>query len=589
MIANRLSLFLLLIVVGFLLFLPGSGACSLWDVDEAHNAECAREMFDSGNWVVPTFNFALRSDKPALLYWIMMIFYGLIGVSDFAARLGSTVFGIGTLLVTSELGRRMFDAKTGILAGIVLSTSVMFCVSSRAATPDALLIFWVAATMLVFWISSSAGGRGWLIGCGLTMALAVLAKGAVGLLLPMTILTLFLLWERRLHLLWDRRLLWGVVLFCLVALPWYVAVGIETKGAFLRGFFWKHHVERFQQPMEGHAGSVFYHPLVFLVTFSPWSAFLGATVWSSTGRRMANDCSETSATAGSGASAYRLLWCWIGVWFVFFSLAGTKLPNYTLPAFPAVALLTARFLTRWADGKIGLPGIWMVLGFVLCSLMGAAITAGLIVAAGKIPQIPLEGRTFPELLQLVPLGFVLLSAGCLSAWLVNRERRWAAVACVAVASVITVGGLAATGPGIVARQRAPYALAQAVVRHQVEDEVEIACLDFYQPSLVWYTQRHIARLDSPRAAIDHLHSVKQTYLVTPRGSWDQFASRIEGPVAVLAAAWDFMANQEIVLVSNRPPIHSSELLLDQYGATDSNGLPENPLARFGRTSTRLRN
>lgn len=588
MITSRLPNILLLILLGFLLFLPGSGACPLWDVDEAHNAECAREMFDSGNWVVPTFNFALRSDKPALLYWIMMVLYGLIGVSDFAARLGSAVFGIGTLLVTSELGRRMFDARTGVLAGIVLGTSVMFCVSSRAATPDALLIFWVAATMLVFWISYSARGRSWLMGCGLTMALAVLAKGAVGLLLPMTILTLFLLWERRVHLLWDRRLLWGVVLFSLVALPWYVAVGIETKGAFIRGFFWKHHVERFQEPMEGHAGSVVFHPLVFLVTFAPWSAFLGATVWASTGRRMALDWSTTSATGVSAASAYRLLWCWIGVWFLFFSLAGTKLPNYTLPAFPAFALLTARFLTRWADGQIALRGL-MVLGFVLCSLIGAAIIAGLIVAAGKIPQIHLEGRTFPELSLLVPLGFVLLVAGALSAWLANGQQRWAAVVFVAVASVITVAGLAAWGPGTVARHRAPYALAQAVLHHQVEDEVEIACLDFYQPSLVWYTQRHIARLDSSRAAIDHLHSVKQTYLVTPRGTWEHLASRIKGPVAVVAAAWDFMANQEIVLVSNRPPTHSSELLLDHHQSQAENGFPENSLGRFSKTSTRLRN
>jgi hypothetical protein len=420
------------------------------------------------------------------------------------------------------------------------------------------------------------------------MALAVLAKGAVGLLLPMTILTLFLLWERRIHLLWDRRLLWGVVVFSVVALPWYVAVGIETKGAFIRGFLLKHHLERFQEPMEGHAGSVLFHPLVFLVTFAPWSAFLGATVWASAGRRIAHDVSGTSATAVGASSAYRLLWCWIGVWFLFFSLAGTKLPNYTLPAFPAFALLTARFLTRWADGQIGLPGILMVLGFVLCSLIGAAITGGLIVASGKVPQMPLDGRTFPGLFQLFPLGLPLVICGILSAWLGTGPRRWPAVVSIVVASVFTVAGLAAWGPGTIARHRAPYALAQAVLRHQVENEVEIACLDFYQPSLVWYTQRHNARLDSPRVAIDHLHSVKQTYLVVPRRTWEQLASRVEGPAVVVAAAWDFMANQEIVLVSNRPPKRSSELLWNQHGSQDEKEFQESSLGRFRKTSNRLR-
>jgi hypothetical protein len=273
---------------------------------------------------------------------------------------------------------------------------------------------------------------------------------------------------------------------------------------------------------------------------------------------------------------------------LFFSLAGTKLPNYTLPAFPAFALLTARFLTRWADGQIGLPGILMVLGFVLCSLIGAAITGGLIVASGKVPQMPLDGRTFPGLFQLFPLGLPLVICGILSAWLGTGPRRWPAVVSIVVASVFTVAGLAAWGPGTIARHRAPYALAQAVLRHQVENEVEIACLDFYQPSLVWYTQRHNARLDSPRVAIDHLHSVKQTYLVVPRRTWEQLASRVEGPAVVVAAAWDFMANQEIVLVSNRPPKRSSELLWNQHGSQDEKEFQESSLGRFRKTSNRLR-
>ncbi|MCS6975826.1 MAG: glycosyltransferase family 39 protein [Gemmatales bacterium] len=577
MFSSRIFASALLIAAGLALFLPGLGSCPLWDVDEAHNAECAREMYDSGNWVVPTFNFVLRTDKPALLYWVMMSWYGLLGVTEFAARFGSVLSGLGTMLATCELGRRMFDPKTGLLAGIVLGSCVMFMVSSRAATPDALLILGVTVTMLVFWMSYSSGSRWWFLGCGASMALAVLAKGAVGLVLPILIMAGFLLWERRLRLLWDRRLLWGAVLFALLAVPWYVAVGVETKGAFIRGFFLKHHLERFQQPMEGHAGSVLFHPLVFLVTFAPWSAFLGLTIWSATGRRMSEVSADSLSSAntdkpGTSVAAYRVLWCWIGVWFVFFSLAGTKLPNYTLPAFPAFAILTARFLTRWADGQMKLPRIWMILGFSICSLIGVSVAGAMIVASGVVPQILEEGRSFPELLWLAPWGLILAVTAMVAVLLSSRELRWPAVVAVCLGAVMTLGGLAAWGPQRVARHRAPFDLAQAMLHHQAEREVEIACLGFYQPSLVWYTQREVKRLDEPRAAIDHLHSVKQTYLVTPRRLWEQLAGRVKTPTAIVGAAWDFMANEEIVLITNRPlrDSHEPDRSLRGTSLADSN-------------------
>src|SRR5437660_12286207 len=121
---HRAGHYVLLAVIAAGLFLPNLGGPSLWDIDEGNNAEAAREMMESGNWVVPTFNYELRTDKPALLYWLQIAAYRLFGVNEFAARLPSALAGILTLLVTYELGRRMFDARTGLLAGIVLGTTL---------------------------------------------------------------------------------------------------------------------------------------------------------------------------------------------------------------------------------------------------------------------------------------------------------------------------------------------------------------------------------------------------------------------------------------------------------------------------------
>src|SRR5579885_733270 len=100
---------LLLVAVCDVLYLPNLGGPGLWDIDEGNNSECAREMFDSGDWVVPHFNGLLRVDKPALLYWLQATAYRQFGVNEFSARLPSVLASLLAVLLTYELGRRLFD------------------------------------------------------------------------------------------------------------------------------------------------------------------------------------------------------------------------------------------------------------------------------------------------------------------------------------------------------------------------------------------------------------------------------------------------------------------------------------------------
>src|SRR5690349_14543704 len=113
----------LLVAVAALVFLLNLGGARLWDEDEPKNAQCAREMLARGDWIVPTFNQELRTDKPVLLYWLMMPAYLLLGVSELAARLPSAVLAIGTSVLTYHLGRKLFSPQIGLWAGIILATS----------------------------------------------------------------------------------------------------------------------------------------------------------------------------------------------------------------------------------------------------------------------------------------------------------------------------------------------------------------------------------------------------------------------------------------------------------------------------------
>src|SRR5690349_16389027 len=107
--------YLLLIALCLLLYLPNLGLPSLWDIDEGNNLVCMREMLAADNWRVPTFNFRLRVDKPALLYWLQMFAALRFGVGEFAGRLPSALAALLTVLATYELGRSMFGRAAGLL------------------------------------------------------------------------------------------------------------------------------------------------------------------------------------------------------------------------------------------------------------------------------------------------------------------------------------------------------------------------------------------------------------------------------------------------------------------------------------------
>src|SRR5574341_942041 len=96
---NQALLIFALLALSGLLFFIGLGSMGLTDRDEGRNAEAGREMFETGDWLSPTFNYEPRFAKPALVYWLMSISYSLFGVDEFSARLPSAIFGLGSIVL----------------------------------------------------------------------------------------------------------------------------------------------------------------------------------------------------------------------------------------------------------------------------------------------------------------------------------------------------------------------------------------------------------------------------------------------------------------------------------------------------------
>lgn len=300
----------------------------LYGLDETKNAQCAREMLMRGDWIVPTFNGQLRTDKPPLHYFFMGLAYRLFGISEFSARFFSGIFGALTILLTFGFGCRHLGTGAGWLSALSLLASLHYSIQMRMSVPDPYLVFWMTGTSLAAFEGVETRQKRWFYFAYVTAAFGMLTKGPVAVALPGLTLFLYITLTRQWSwaLVRAAQLPVGILLWGVIALPWYVAVHQQTNGAWTDGFFFKHNLERFSAPMEGHGG-FFGLPLVFvLVGMLPFSVFLPIAlgrVW-------------------KVQTAHPLLtFCLLaaGVIVLFFMASGTKLPNYTVPAYPFVALL----------------------------------------------------------------------------------------------------------------------------------------------------------------------------------------------------------------------------------------------------------
>ncbi|MFL5340010.1 MAG: ArnT family glycosyltransferase [Gemmataceae bacterium] len=547
---------LVILTAAAVLTLPGLGRASLWDMDEGLNAEAAREMLESGNWVVPKFSFQLRDAKPALLYWLQAGTYRLFGVNEFAARLPSALAAALAALLSYELARRMFSPAAGLLGGLILISTLTVSQSGRFANPDALLLGCTALTFSCFWAGYAPGRagepprRGWFVPLGATCGLGMLAKGPVGLVLPGATILLFLAWQRQLWTLLDRRLFLGAAAFLLVALPWYAAVSIETRGDFATGFFLKNNFGRYLRPMEDHRGPVYYHAGVLLMGFAPWSALLPVALWYAMRRPAAANTPFSPVRATDPAR--RLLLCWFAVYLAFFSLSATKLPNYTLPLYPAVALLTGQFLDCWRRGETR-PPVWLVtVGLASLPAIGIGTVAALQVLGGGWSIPSLHVTTMENLQRTWWIGLIPILGGLLGLLGLIAGRRRLVIGSFCVTSVLFLSALGLFLADRVDALKATRGLVAEAHTFDRGRDIRLASFQYTQPSLVFYNQREVRPLLNDEQVVEFLNSPLPAYLFVPEPVWNAVAAKHPGLARpTLARKWDLYKQCEIIVVSNQ--------------------------------------
>ena len=544
---RRTGHYLLLVLAHLAMTLPNLGAHSLWDMDEGVNAEAAREMIESGNWITPYYNYELRSAKPALLYWLQGTSYRVFGVSEFAARFPAVLCGLVTLLLTYELARRMFDPLTGLLAGVSLASCIEFCMISHAATPDPPLLMFVTLTFTLYWLGSSNGNRWWYVPTAAAMGLAVLAKGPIGLGLPAMIIVLHLAATKSLRSLLCWRTLHGISTFFAVCAPWYLLVTLDTKGRWTKAFFLNENVGRFSTAMDNHSAGPWFHVAFLFVLLAPWSVFLIGAVW--LGIKNARNPMVDSTNEGH-TSAVRLLLIWIGVFLVIFSIAATKLPNYVLPIYPALAILIGRFLATWKDQREEIPRWMMPAALAGLAFTGVVMTIGLLIAGGTITFSFIKLTPIESLGQWAWIGGIPLVCSVICFWRWSAGDRGGMLREFSIGAVTCLACLAGLVPVAFEEHKVPKYFARELGLHQPDRDIRIGTINWYRHSLVFYAEREVSRLLKPEEANDWLRVPRSTYLIIPRRDWPGVEKLIREKYREVGRRYDFLSRDEIIVISN---------------------------------------
>lgn len=568
----------LVAVVAVIVFFTNLGGPRLWDRDEPRNAGCAREMLAAGDWVTPVFNAELRTHKPVLLYWFMMTAYAVMGVNEFSARFWSAALAVGTVLATYHMGRRLFNARVGVWAGVILATSLMFDIAARAATPDSVLIFFSTLALLVYVLATFAPKaegeehlpprlrtegayfpNSWLAAVLMyaLMGMAVLAKGPVGLVLPTAVIGMYLLivtlppredapwWLRLLrpfapsHFLrtcWRMRPITALAASLAVALPWYVWVHVRTDGEWTRGFFLTHNLGRATTAMEGHDGSILYYPFAILVGFFPWSVFAAPILIDLTTRLRKED---------PWRLGYLLAVCWVGVYVGLFSLARTKLPSYITPMYPGLALLAGCFAYHVARNAAEVARRWQQLALAALGIVGAAFLIGLPIIASYF----LPGEELLGLIGLVPLT---VAVGCYA--LFERGKTLAGMRAFAMGAVcFTTLSMAFVTQRVDRRQQSEVLL-RAIADHSNQPQVmAYGCLE---PSWVFYGPgpiRQVGYKDLIERRQEVLGSGEDTFIITTTQHLDEVKDALPDDMQVIAEAPYFLRNRTLVVLGRTSP------------------------------------
>ncbi len=352
------SLIALFGVLAALIFFIHLGDYPLFNPDEGLYAEPAREMLDTGEYITTTLNYAIRFTKPPLVIWAMALGYKFFGINEFAARFFSATSGFLLIIVTYLFTNKYLGRRTAAFCAVILLTSPLFIGVGRMAITDMPLSLFTAGSLFAFFHGWKQKQFFWILIAYVLTAFAIMTKGPVGLLLPIVILSTFFYLRGQLKNAFQFfRIPVGVFLVGLIALPWFVIEIAVTHGAYFQEFIMRENFARFTSVVDAHKGPWWYHIAAIFGGLFPWSILLPQALFTIF-NNFRTTASFTNPSKINFAAFFSkclitckslenqdevLLFAILSSIIIigFFSASVSKLLPYTLPAFPALAIIVA--------------------------------------------------------------------------------------------------------------------------------------------------------------------------------------------------------------------------------------------------------
>jgi len=366
-----------LLLLCFLLYFWELGNIPFYNYEESKEALVVWEMANGGSWILPMRNGTELPRKPPLFHWCGTLISLISGkVNEFAVRSPSAFFATGTVLLTFFFARRLWNWRVGLFSALILATSPQWMRWAVYARSDMVLTFFLTVAMFSFfrlWQERATQPRTIYL-FYLSIGLATLAKGPLGIVLPVLTVLTFLYFTQELSFVKRMRLVQGIVIVSLIAVSWYVLATVQGGWAFFQRQVLDENVFRFFEIEHGGPSrdrAFYYYGLTLFVGMIPWSLFfplLGYFLYCSRLREK-----KLLYLAG-----------WFCSGLVFFSLASGKRANYLLPLYPAVAILLGVWWQELVEGSLSFSPLVKQLACAMALLLcaGLVVAVCLLVAHG---------------------------------------------------------------------------------------------------------------------------------------------------------------------------------------------------------------
>lgn len=492
--------------------------------DEGRYAEIAREMAASGDWVTPRLNGIKYFEKPVLQYWTTAGAYRLFGEHHWTARLWSALTGFLGIFFTAYAATRLFGREAGLLSAAVLGSSLLYTLIAHMNSLDMGMTFFMGGALMSFLLAQQDGAsaranRLWMHVAWAALAFSILSKGLMGIVLPGAAIVFYTLIERDFGL-WKRlHLVSGILLFMIIAAPWFIAVSIANPE-FFHFFFIHEHFERFLTKTHGRYEPWWWFIPVLAAGILPWLITLIDSLlhaWKDDTSKPNSPFPLSGGGNKSGFKPKRFLLIWAVFIFVFFSLSGSKLASYILPIFPALALLIGEHLSR-IDGR---RLFWQILPVAFLAAAGLILAPNAVRFAGN----ELARGQYAVFANWLLAASAIWLVGTVAALLLSyRDKVRAAIIVLAGTSLIAAQVLL-TGHDSLSATRSDFAIAEQIKPH-LRPGAPFYSLEGYDQTLTFYLKRTVTLVafqdemafglaQEPHKWLPDIESFKQAWVRQP--------------------------------------------------------------------------